>query len=294
MDPTKLAVGTGAAILVASGGYGVSTLLSGGMPSFKTLKDDPKFGNNYSDESKVGKVYGYFLVAPYGSRGNEANSNQKESNNEEWWKWSYARWKADFKDKAKKDNLSNEFKDDNKVGSAFSITAATTGAKPLNQVCEDVYKKKNKDEVTPDTNASSDKSKLSRDMWKYCSSLGTLPEFLKGTGYGSGTFGVEQTHKDKAVATKGYGKSSSNDEFWRLRNDEFFGSNGKEGTGKDATETGIFKTLYDKKRANQITDNDTVKNTCEQIYSRQANSKESVPKIKDEYIKKFCYLTPES
>ncbi|GCE63466.1 hypothetical protein [Candidatus Mycoplasma haematohominis] len=285
MDPIKLAAAGTGAVIVGGTGLGLHFFVNSLEPVWYSLSSEAGFSDSYS--TNVGKDYGNYLVGVYGDKGDEKNRNQK------WWEWSYKQFQYDAE--VLKEKLSKEFFDSttkkSKVSGAYkpSITVASADSKALNEVCQDIYKK-GKEDVVPDNVEDSDKSKLSRDMWKYCSHLGTRPVLLKENDYESKFIG--STHKDKAVSVKASGKDSSNDEFWRLRNDEFFG--GKEdGKGNDASADGLFKVLYDKKKENTITSEDTVKKACEQAYSRDKSKKDEGQKVNDDDIKKFCYLVPE-
>ncbi|WP_216083538.1 hypothetical protein [Candidatus Mycoplasma haematohominis] len=289
MDPIKLSAGAlGAAVIVGSG-LGINAFVNSLEPVWYSLSKESDFSTGY--ENKVGKDYGNYLVGAYGDEG------ENKDRNKWWWDWSYKNYQYDLQNSPS--DLSQEFFHDgsSKVSSAYkSSSDKTTDSSPkaLNEVCDGIYKGKTKTEADPDTDVNSEKSKLSRNLWRYCSHLGTRPVLISGDVYGNNTFGKKADHHNKAVATKDYKNTDSNDEFWRLRNDEFFGSKDEDGVGKKATDDGIFKTLYGKKKAGTITSEDTVKKACEKAYERKESEKDTVPKINDEYIKKFCYLVPDS
>ncbi|GCE63471.1 hypothetical protein MHSWG343_04680 [Candidatus Mycoplasma haematohominis] len=278
-------VGKGAAIVGASAlviggsGVGVKFLIDAQEPVWYALSSESGFPNNY--EGRVGKEYGNYLVGVYGDKDGQKNRNQK------WWEWSYKQFEYDVKNNPS--ILSSEFFDSatkkSKVSGAYkpsSSTVASESLKELNEACKGVYDKQTS-ELT-DNN-------LIQDLWKYCSHLGKKPDLLvSGSGYTNGSFGANTSHHNKAVATKGYEKGSSNDEFWRLRNEEFFGTG--ENSGNIGVTDGIFKKLYEKKEKGEITSEDTVRKTCEKAYERQESAKDTDPKVEDSDIKKFCYLTP--
>ncbi|GCE63516.1 hypothetical protein [Candidatus Mycoplasma haematohominis] len=271
MDPTKLAVGAGVAVLVGGGGYGISALFNGDVtPNYEILKEDPKFSSDYSDANKVGKLYGNYLIAPYGSRGKENTGDTTKSNNKDWWEWSYARWKKDFDDAAIRSTLSDEFKDETKVKPAFSGTVVTgTGAKPLNQVCEEVYKKQK-----TDVYHSSDvkKASLWNDMWKYCSFFDTPLTIVEKSAhrYTGNQYGAIKKSDLVSVEDK------NNSAFWDVRNSEFYAPNGdKSGT---TVTTGIFHTEKAK--------NTHIKSICEDAYTKSSSDSGYA----EADVVKFCSL----
>ncbi|GCE63468.1 hypothetical protein MHSWG343_04650 [Candidatus Mycoplasma haematohominis] len=285
MDPIKLAAAGTGAVIVGGTGVGLHFFVNSLEPVWYSLSLEDGFSSDYSNN--VGKDYGNYLVGVYGDKGDQKDRNQK------WWEWSYKQLQYDVE--VLKEKLSAEFFDNNtsKVSSPYKSKNgnSSTSSKALNEVCESIYKK-NKGEADPDGTADSTKSRLSRDMWKYCSHLRTRPILLKENDYGAGEVGNETDHKDKAVSVKASGKDSSNDEFWRLRNDEFFGGKGV-GKGNSASQGGLFKALYAKKETNTIGSKDTVKEACKTAYSTKTANKSTSPKVEDADIKKFCYLTPD-
>ncbi|WP_216083530.1 hypothetical protein [Candidatus Mycoplasma haematohominis] len=285
MDPIKLAAAGTGAVIVGGTALGLHFFVNSLEPVWYSLSLEDGFPNGYSD--KVGKEYGNYLVGIYGDKGDQKDRNQK------WWEWSYKQLEYDVSNNSSK--LSSDFFENNtsKASSAYKSKSSKSESSPkaLNEVCADIYGK-NKSDVIPDNDSDSTKSRLSRDMWKYCSHLGTRPILLKENDYGAGEVGNETDHKDKAVSVKASGKDSSNDEFWRLRNDEFFGGKGG-GKGNSASQGGLFKALYAKKETNTIGSKDTVKEACKTAYSTKTANKSTSPKVEDDDIKKFCYLTPD-
>ncbi|GCE63492.1 hypothetical protein MHSWG343_04890 [Candidatus Mycoplasma haematohominis] len=287
MDPIKLSAAALGALIIGGTGIGLHFFVDSMEPVWYALSYESNSSSTY--DKKVGKDYGNYLVGVYGDTKDIKDRNKK------WWEWSHKQFEYDLKND--RGSLSSEFFDNSqnksKVSGAYKSSSQKTigdSPKALNEVCDGIYKGKTKDEVEQ---TSTNNTNLSKNLWKYCSHLRTRPVLLNNEGYEDETIGKDATHKDEAVATKGYDSNSSNEKFWRLRNDEFFGSKGKEGTGREATEDGIFKTLYDKKNKYK-TSKDTIKDVCEQVYSRKTAEKDTALKIKDEYIKKFCYLVPDS
>ncbi|WP_216083330.1 hypothetical protein [Candidatus Mycoplasma haematohominis] len=277
MDPTKLAAGIGAtAVLIAGGGYGISALLADGMPDYIVLSK----GEPTPTDSTIGKLYGNYLVAPYGSRGKTNISDETKSNSKKWWEWSYRRWEKDFK---KGSQLSDAFKDDKKINSGFSdVTPEANKAKALNQVCEDVYKKTEND-ITPDTD--NNKKRLRDDMWKYCSFFGRKPTTVKekdGESYDAGKYG--QTKETELISID----DPLNKLFWEIRNEEFFGKPSIDGIGVGLQETdnSLFKSLYDSKSSQG---RGTIKNACKEAYSLTSNET-GTKKAKQDSVLKFCSL----
>ncbi|GCE63648.1 hypothetical protein MHSWG343_06480 [Candidatus Mycoplasma haematohominis] len=278
MDPTKLAAGIGAtAVLIAGGGYGISALLADGMPDYIVLSK----GEPTPTDSTIGKLYGNYLVAPYGSRGKTNISDETKSNSKKWWEWSYRRWEKDFK---KGSQLSDAFKDDKKINSGFSdVTPEANKAKALNQVCEDVYKKTEND-ITPDTD--NNKKRLRDDMWKYCSFFGRKPTTIKENANESystdGSYG--KTKESELVSID----DPLNKLFWEIRNEEFFGTTSSEGIGAGlkVAEDSIFQPLYeDRFSANR----GTIKNVCKEAYFLTSNET-GTKKAKQDSVLKFCSL----
>ncbi|GCE63653.1 hypothetical protein MHSWG343_06530 [Candidatus Mycoplasma haematohominis] len=268
MDPTKLAVGAGTAVLVGGGGYGVSALFSGdGMPDYVVLS----VGNPSPTANTLGNLYGNYLVAPYGSRGKESTGDVTKSNNSDWWEWSYKRWEKDLK---KGSTLSDEFKDNQKINGAFSITTPTSGtAKALNQVCEEVYGKQ-KEDITHDT-GNPNKKNLDHDLWKYCSFFTAKPKTISET-YSNGSYGL--TKKAELISVK----DSSNSRFREARNKEFYASSGDK-SGTNAT-SGVFKTAFDGRNKNKK----HVREICSGAYSiTKTNNETSYP---ENDVVKFCSL----
>ncbi|WP_216083337.1 hypothetical protein [Candidatus Mycoplasma haematohominis] len=287
MSLEKVAVGAGVTVLTVGGGYGISALFTGGTPSFEVLRKDPSFAQTYNDNDVIGKLYGNYLVAPYGSRGKTNTEDTTKSNNKEWWEWSYKNWKADFDNTQTKGNLSSEFLDDKKVSSGFDVTSKTGSPKALNQVCEDVYKKNKTDITKLDSDAN--KQKLHDDLWKYCSFLEkrptTVEEYSKesyGTGNEHG-----KTHKSKLVSID----DPSNKLFWEIRNEEFFGSKESPFKGDNlvASDDSLFKDLYD----SPFESRGTIKDICQKAYSFTTAEKDG-KKVKQESVLKFCSLNLSS
>ncbi|GCE63797.1 hypothetical protein MHSWG343_08040 [Candidatus Mycoplasma haematohominis] len=284
MDPVKLSAGGLGLVVIGAVGYGVNEFVNSMEPTFYAFSEEDNFSTtDYND--KIGQEYGKYLVGVYG------NTSEAKDRNKKWWEWSYKQYQYDVKYR------STEFHEifyktgQEKITSAYkdSKNKSTSSPKALNEVCDDVYKK-DKVDIKPTSDAT--KNKLNKNLWKYCSSLAPKLVFLSDTsGYEDGKLGHKTDHHGKAVATKGYSGSSSNDKFWELKNEEFFGAGEGDGKGNSATENGIFKELY-KKKSNRAS-SDTIKNTCEAAYSKKTTEASTNPTVNESDIKKFCYLTSE-
>ncbi|GCE63666.1 hypothetical protein MHSWG343_06660 [Candidatus Mycoplasma haematohominis] len=278
MTPLKgAAVVGGGAALAASGGYGLSRLLADSMPSYVVLSEGAPITEG---ESTVGKAYGNYLIAPYGKKGNTNPtdaSNKDKEDNEKWWTWSYKRWLYDFENKNKDNALSTEFQDKSKVGSAFSLTAVEDSkTKPLNQVCEGVYKK-TKTDVS--NNSDENKKKLWNNLWKYCSFFATKITTVEknGDSYGNDVYGT--TKKADLISVK----DSNNDVFWNKRNEEFYSDKGDK-KGKDAS-NGKFKDAYNNRDSNRR----HIKEICEVAYDKSSST--DATNYPEGDVIKFCSIT---
>ncbi|GCE63804.1 hypothetical protein MHSWG343_08110 [Candidatus Mycoplasma haematohominis] len=283
MNPAKLGAITAASVVAVGGtGYGVFHWFSGEV--VVVLSKTSNFDSTYSEDKHIGKRYGNYLVAPFGGV-----IEGSKSENRGWWKRAYERWSNDSS--VTTTSLSSEFGKDNvKSGYKTEKEKGTNDDKSLNKVCKSVYLKKQDDHLDPKANSTDNKHKLWNDLWKYCSVLEGVPELLNATTDNT-TFLKKEEFKHKAVAVT-YANSKATDRFWEIRNDEFFGADGKNGLGHGISDS-IFATLYGKKSSRN--ENDTVKNICKEAYEREISKAQEAnkPKIKEEEIKKFCYLFPE-
>ncbi|GCE63077.1 hypothetical protein [Candidatus Mycoplasma haematohominis] len=273
------AVGVGGAYLAgAFEGSGSSKVES--EPTRVLLSGIDGFSQAYENANGVGKLYGKYLVAPYGSRGNGVSQNVTRPDNKDWWEWSYKRWKWDSEKIG--DSLSIEFKDDKKINAAFSDSTTTSNASPkaLNQVCDDVYKG-NQDSITPEENFSGNKTKLKNDLWKYCSILGevkTIAEVSAETYDGTNKKGADATNIKKFIAITG------NDKFWEIRNQEFYATSnpGEKSRSKATSDSSKFKTDSDG------TSKKNIRNICQEAYKfEKSNGTDYYP---DAEISRFCVL----
>ncbi|GCE63076.1 hypothetical protein MHSWG343_00540 [Candidatus Mycoplasma haematohominis] len=267
------AIGVGSAYL--AGAFGGSGSLEVEIePTKVLLSADSKFNTDYSTNNLIGKDYGNYLVAPVGSTTTET----AETNNKAWWDWSYKRWKRDFANP--NSNLSEEFKDASKVGSAFSDASSSSAA--LNKVCEAVYKKAKTEITSEDT--PNNKAKLRNDLFKYCSIFGesfkTISEVEEEkSNYGSGNFGSDNTHSKTLIAVTG------NDKFWAKRNEEFYSSTGNK-KGDDSASK-FFKKFYDENK----TKKKNIRERCKEAYkkpSSTAASADESPNLGE--VTKFCAI----
>ncbi|WP_216083566.1 hypothetical protein [Candidatus Mycoplasma haematohominis] len=266
----KLAAGAGlgAAAVIGGGGYLTYDLLNRDY-SPKVLGDleNSVFTSRYSSTTFFAHKYKKYLVDP------------EDSRNRWWWEERYQNLKDAIADSSKNIKLDEVFykTNENKVTVAFG-NAATS----LNKVCGVVF---GEDE----SNWSSSPNKKS-NVWTYCSILKEEPKLISTTdGFETGKFGGDTNHHNKAVSAKP--NEEFNKEFWDLRNREFFGESGKDGTGNNASEKSLFKELYAKKPKRG--DSDNIKSVCHEAYDQHKSQGETEPKVKDEDIKRFCYLVPE-
>ncbi|WP_216082673.1 hypothetical protein [Candidatus Mycoplasma haematohominis] len=267
------AIGVGSAYL--AGAFGGSGSLEVEIePTKVLLSADSKFNTDYSTNNLIGKDYGNYLVAPVGS----TTTGTVETNNKAWWDWSYKRWQRDFANQ--NSNLSEEFKNESKVSSAFSDVSNSSTA--LNKVCEAVYKKAKTEITSEDT--PNNKAKLRNDLFKYCSIFGesfkTISEVEEEkSNYGSGNFGSDNTHSKTLIAVTG------NDKFWAKRNEEFYSSTGNK-KGDDSASK-FFKKFYDENK----TKKKNIRERCKEAYkkpSSTAASADESPNLGE--VTKFCAI----
>ncbi|WP_216083567.1 hypothetical protein [Candidatus Mycoplasma haematohominis] len=250
MDPTKLAVGTGVAVLAVGGGYGVSALFNGGMPGYSARevnKSDKKYVDDYPD---------YFVDASSGA-------------NDGWWDWVFKNRYFD-----KEDSTSSK----NPVpGSKFKgVKSGSKGSDSLKNKCKEVYLQdasKINNTVTDDANKY-----FEADAWRYCTAVNKKPTNIpdptdNSEKYDSGTFG--ETYKGKLVAIS----PEDNKYFWDEQQRLFFENDGGR-SGKKA-EHKTFQDLLNKKTG-------SVKATCVSLYKQQTNANSDENFKKDLF--KFCSL----
>ncbi|GCE63988.1 hypothetical protein MHSWG343_09960 [Candidatus Mycoplasma haematohominis] len=271
----------GGLALTIGGGFYVKTLLGEEVLCIPLTKEDG-YSETYGDNStKIGKLYGNYLVAPYGlvPKTNNNNSGEVVENNKKWWEKTYEVFK--------KDNASsNDFK--GKVSGAYdnrAVTASTETNKALNKICEGVYGKESTDIKVSTTGTESDQSKLRKDLFKYCSFLGEEPTTIDTTkeeSY-SDNESYGKKHETKLIGTKG------NDIFWETRNKEFFGAKDENGIGHGLTENtdSLFHGLYATKgKSNQ----GNIRETCQKAYELKESGDVNKPTATKGNVFKFCSL----
>ncbi|WP_216083450.1 hypothetical protein, partial [Candidatus Mycoplasma haematohominis] len=150
-------------------------------------------------------------------------------------------------------------------------------ATSLNKVCDVAFNQQR-------TNWSV-KLNYEDNVWVYCSIVGAKYTFVFNEY--DNKFGSKPEHKNKILSVK----SGDNEAFWEERNEQFFGEAGKDGLGVKASEDSEFAKLYEKKNSRGV--DDTIKKKCEVAYSFAISETSGTPKVKDEDIKRFCYLIPE-
>ncbi|WP_216082642.1 hypothetical protein [Candidatus Mycoplasma haematohominis] len=242
-------------------------------PNRVLLVNETDFSSVYSTADWIGKEYKNYLVAPIGSKG-EGNL---KTDNQKWWEWSYKRWQADS---GKTDNdLSDEFKNKDKVSSDFSDSTATSNTSPkaLNKVCEAVYKQ-NKSTITTLESSPDNQSRLKRDLFKYCSVLGEVKTISEAKeAYGSNTKGKEDANVKKFVAVNG------NDKFWQVRNEEFYtdGDGDKSKSKVTDNSSNEFKVKSSENSRSEI------RVICKEAYESGTTDTQNYPSAD---VEKFCTL----
>ncbi|GCE63463.1 hypothetical protein [Candidatus Mycoplasma haematohominis] len=270
MASIKLAVGAslGAAAVVGGGYLTYDQLLKGNELILLERLNGTELVPKYGEASSFASKYKKYLVDP------------ENSKNKWWWDLSFKRLKEDIKVEDKKSKLNSIFyvANEEKIKSAFGSEATA-----LSQVCWEAIKA---DAVGWDSQENKE-----ANVWTYCSILSSKPKFISASDHSDNTkFGGDTKHHNKAASAKD--NEEDNRMFWELREKEFFGEKGKEGTGHGLSQGSIFATLYGKKDAKEA--NDTVKKTCKTVYATTKPTDSSSSNVTDEDIKKFCYLVPET
>ncbi|WP_216083582.1 hypothetical protein [Candidatus Mycoplasma haematohominis] len=264
MDPTKLAVGAGAAVLVGGGGYGISTLFTGGnMPGYSPRNvnaTNTKYVDNYPD---------YFVDASKGK-------------NREWWDWVYeTRYLVARENKTSDGQTRPEPKQ-----SFIGLERGSGDDKSIQKVCRDVYGVDSNKVKT--TGNIGDGEYSEADVWRYCTAVNKKPVLLSSsdaavteekTGYTNNTYG--DTKKDKLVAIT----PQNNAFFWQEQERLFFeaegGRSGKLATGGSSA---LFKKLWSKRSG-------SLKETCEEAYKvDKTNDTGDSKKVEEADLLKFCSL----
>ncbi|GCE63662.1 hypothetical protein [Candidatus Mycoplasma haematohominis] len=217
--------------------------------------------NGSYESGKFGNDYAIYMVDP---------DNEK---NKWWWEESYKNLKSDISNSDKRSKLYEAFYKGGveKVNLGFGTTEDS-----LNKVCDVAFKKKPSD---------LSEEHYGDNVWAYCSVVGAKYTFVADDDY-AGKFGSKLEHKNKILSVK----NSDNESFWAERNKQFFGRTGKDGSGADASAGSEFKKLYAKGVESNGEGVDSVKKKCEDAYDVVVSDTSIV---KDEDIKRFCYLIPE-
>ncbi|WP_216082670.1 hypothetical protein [Candidatus Mycoplasma haematohominis] len=261
------AVGVGGAYL-AGAFEGLGSSEAEKEPAIVLLSEDTTF--SAENTNLIGKLYGKYLVAPLGSKGD----GDSKTDNRKWWEQSYKRWKE--ASQPTNNDLSNEFKSSNQVSKAFSDNASEPdSSKALNKVCETIYKKENSEITFED--ASNNKTKLKNDLFKYCSILGEVKTIgeVSGESYDPNTnYGGDSTNVKKFIAVTG------NDKFWEIRNKEFYADSGDK-SNSQASESSKFKSESKK------TSKPNIRDICKAAYGSAKTNNTDYP---DAEINKFCVL----
>ncbi|WP_216083625.1 hypothetical protein [Candidatus Mycoplasma haematohominis] len=243
-------------------------------------KEDGYSSTYNASSTKVGKLYGDYLVAPFGSvlKTGNSSSGKAVEDNKKWWEQTYEVFKKDK-------GLSSEFKDridrpyDNRV---TAVSQTQEAKKALNKVCEEVYGKASTDIETSASDTGHTKSNLREDLFKYCSFLGKEPikvsesEYTDADSYG-------KKYSSKLISTT----DRKNDKFWKKQNELFFEETGDRSGSGLTEESPKFKELFeDKQKKNEW---DALKKTCEKAYSKKSSDTDG-DKAKKEDVLKFCSL----
>ncbi|WP_216082643.1 hypothetical protein [Candidatus Mycoplasma haematohominis] len=266
------AVGVGSAYLAgAFDGSGSSEVEM--EPTNVLLSSEDNFSSVYPNAGLIGKEYGNYLVSPIGSKTKE----KVTIDNKKWWEWSYKRWKKDFENQQAKVNLSNEFKDGDKVSKAFSdSTTESDSSTALNRVCESVYKK-DKSLLAFEPGTTDNKIRLKNDLFKYCSIFGELKTIgeVSTETYEDNTKGKVDANIKKFIATTG------NDKFWAKRNEEFYAGAGDKSKSQATGSSSKFKT---KSAGNPKPE---IKEICREAYESNTSGDNGYP---DDEVSRFCTL----
>ncbi|GCE63477.1 hypothetical protein MHSWG343_04740 [Candidatus Mycoplasma haematohominis] len=267
MSIEKVAAGGAAALALAAGGYGVSTLFTGGMPPYETL-------NSINASSPLKDYKHYFVDAA-------------KEGNDDWWDWVYTNiYLKDVKGSNNENKPVTKFKDLKRKSEDEN--------KSLKKVCKDAYDVTDNANISSTKPGDSDNGKFyERDVWRYCSEvLGSKPKFISAATQIQTPEDASKKAENTLYETNKYGKKyetqlvsiyePSNKEFWDLKNQEFFGWSKKKGDkadGSSATGT-LFRDLHNKK-------DKSVKEVCLEAYKKDEDG--SIAPKADVF--KFCSLS---
>ncbi|GCE63810.1 hypothetical protein [Candidatus Mycoplasma haematohominis] len=233
MDPTKLAIGAGTAVLIAGGGYGVSTLFSQEPIYLKT--------------ATVGTFGEDFQLHFADASGNE---------NDSWWSSRFSeKYKSetaqsnDFKNLSGFDKLKEKCNEAYKKATKTDISPDEDSDQSKAKYESDIWIFCSIDGVKPLTIGES---------------VNEEPDFKDGGQHVSKLGG---TKKKKLISTK----NSSNQKFWDRQAKAFFlPKENKDSLGKRASDAGAgFKTLYDDQNKRATKD---LKDACETRYKDTSDS----------------------
>ncbi|GCE63501.1 hypothetical protein MHSWG343_04980 [Candidatus Mycoplasma haematohominis] len=259
MSLEKVAIGTGVAVLVAGGGYGISTLLNGGMPEYSARQKGSsadKYVDDYPD---------YFV---------DASSNENDS----WWSWVY---KSRYLVGSDEKDSDGKTRPTPKRGFLAGITDGSS----IKSVCSQVYGSQ-KAKIKKEDGTLSNDEYSEADVWRYCTAVNKKPILInlaetelknnkkEKEGYDDTTYG--NTNKENLVAIS----PEDNKYFWTEQQRLFFGEKSKR-SGKHAQHK-TFQDLWTSKTGR-------VKETCHSVYiSTKAESTDDADLKKDLF--KFCSL----
>ncbi|GCE63469.1 hypothetical protein MHSWG343_04660 [Candidatus Mycoplasma haematohominis] len=259
MSVAKAAAAGAAALALAAGGYGVSTLFSGGMPDYDPLtKSTGKYVSEYQD---------YFVAA---------------DKNEPWWEWVY---KSRYLVNGEKD-VEGDVRPTPKTAFASLDRGSGNTDKDIQKVCKDFYEAENS-KVKTGTVASGEYEE--EDAWRYCTAIKKKPKTINENSGEENSYG-------ETTSTDTYGKakkenlisitSTDNALFWKEQNRLFFKDKGNRSGSKfkkDNTSS-IFRDLWHTREGN-------IKDACEKAYKLPSNvGTQSSPKADKDDIFKFCSL----
>ncbi|WP_216083599.1 hypothetical protein [Candidatus Mycoplasma haematohominis] len=275
----KAGVGVGILTLVTGGGFYIKTLL-GEEISFVTLTVEKDYGTVYTNE-KIGKLYGDYLVAPFGLSKNDGNVD-KSKDNESWWALSYRNFEIDGAS-------SDDFKKVEKVDKSF-VDKDSQDNKSLNKVCETVYKG---DYSTIDISSASTtetpQSQLRKDLFKYCSFLGKEPTTISNKEEGKKKYSDDQSYGAIQASKLVSVTDNGNRLFWATQTKLFFEAEGDRSGSKDADANSIFKKLFDENK-DKNKSWDLVKNACKTAYSKKGEDSAATDKAPKESVFRYCSL----
>ncbi|GCE63647.1 hypothetical protein [Candidatus Mycoplasma haematohominis] len=257
MDPTKLAVGAGTAVLIAGGGYGVSTLFKGGMPDYFSLAAQTnKYTTDFPD---------YFV-----------DIDHKDSSS--WWTWVYnTRYWVGSDGKTIEEEARPAPK------KAFENLKDAEGIKGA---CKKVYEA-DKAKVKSDNNPTNNDEFAEVDVWRYCTAIKKKPKTIQeqtGESYStSGTYG--QADPTKLISVE----SPDNTSFWKEQQRLFFKGGGNR-SGSSLKNNSAFQDLYEGWKSGKSVKDDALKKTCKDAYGQPTTSSQNPNKYPEADVFRYCSL----